>query len=138
KKEDFLELELFAKKRAENLYNAIQKSKKQPLERLVYGFGIPNVGEKAAFVLAQRFETLDALANASEEDLMRVPDIGPVVANSIRQFFKKSQVIETLKNLKKLGVNPRAEKIEAPTGSPLANKTVVFTGELETMSRHEA
>src|SRR2546422_483274 len=71
KADDFLKLELFAEKRAENLVKAIEKSKKQSLERLIYGLGIPNVGEKTAYMLAEHFGSIGALAKASEEELMR-------------------------------------------------------------------
>lgn len=137
KKEDLLKLDLFADKRAENLLSAIEKSKKQGLERLIYGLGIRHVGERAAYVLAERFGSLDALVNAGEDDLRRVPDVGPVVANTIRQFFKLPRVHETIQKLKRHGINPHFEK-KSVEGSPFTNKSVVFTGELKTMPRSEA
>jgi NAD-dependent DNA ligase len=73
-------LELFAEKRAENLIDAIQKSKKQTLDRFIFGLGIPNIGEKAAYVLAEAFGSIDAVMKASEDDIMRLHDTGPVAA----------------------------------------------------------
>jgi DNA ligase (NAD+) len=136
-KDDFLKLELFADKRAENLMEAIEKSKKQPLERLIYGLGIPNVGEKSAYVLAQHFGSLEKLAEANEEELTRVPDVGPVVADSIREFFKSARVRETLKKLKGHSINPKFKRPEG-SSSALEGKSFVFTGELKTMTRPEA
>ena len=136
-KDDFLKLELFAEKRAENLVSAIQKSKKQPLERLIYGLGIPDVGEKTAFTLAERFKDTETLENASEDELTRASDVGPVIASSIRQFFQLPRVRETLKKLRKFGVDP-TYKADPNASAALSGKTVVFTGELSKMTREEA
>lgn len=138
KKEDVLKLELFAEKRAENLIEAIQKSKKQTLDKFIFGLGIPNIGEKAAYVLAEAFGSIDAVVKASEEDIMRLHDTGPVAAASITAFFKRPGARETLAKLKKAGVDPTFEKPEIQENALFANKTVVFTGELKTMSRPEA
>lgn len=138
KKEDFLELELFADKRAENLVAAIERSKKQSLDRFIYGLGIPNIGEKAGHVLAEHFGSIDALSAASLDELTRVPDVGPVGAASIQDFFKKPAVKQTLRYLKKAGLDPKAETIHVPQDSVLAGKTVVFTGGFKTLSRSEA
>lgn len=138
KKDHLLQLELFADKRAENLLIAIEKSKKQSLERLIYGLGIPNVGEKTAITLAEKFGSLSHLAQADDEVLQRASEIGPVIASSIRQFFSLPRVQETLGKLKKLGLDP---KFIAPAGSrnsAFAGKTVVFTGEMKTLSRSDA
>ncbi len=137
-KEDALKLELFAEKRAENLIDAIQKSKKQTLDKFIYGLGIPNIGEKAAYVLAEAFGSIDAVATATEEQLLRLRDMGPVAASSIRAFFSRASVKETLAKLRKAGVNPVFEKPAIAENTIFANKTVVFTGELKTMSRPEA
>ncbi len=136
-KEDFLELELFADKRAENLVAAIKKSKQQPLERLIFGLGIPNVGEKSASVLAAHFKTIDKLESADENDLTKVPDVGPVVASSIKDFFKSHRVKSSVKNLQKHGINPKY--VEPEMGSAvLSGKSFVFTGELTSLTRTEA
>jgi DNA ligase (NAD+) len=136
KKDDLLKLELFKDKRAENLLKAIEKSKKQPLERFIYGLGIPNVGEKSATGLAERFHSIRALAEAPEEELTRVPDVGPVVASSIRQFFNLSHVRSTLKKLKNHNIDPKPETSQRPPkNSPFTGKTVVFTGALQKLTR---
>jgi len=137
-KDQFLGLELFADKRAENLINAIRKSKKQSLERLIYGLGTPNVGEKTALNLAEHFGSIEKLSNASEEELTRAPEVGPTIASSIRQFFDLARVRETLKKFKRLGINPTFDAGQRSTNALLAGKTVVFTGELKTLSRPEA
>jgi DNA ligase (NAD+) len=136
-KEDFLELDLFADKRAENLVEAINKSRQQPLEKLIYGFGIPNVGEKSAQVLAEKFLSLDKLSQASLEDLEGTSDVGPVVSSSIHEYFASSRVKDQLKKLKTHGVNPRYEPVVV-AGGGLSGKTIVFTGELMQMTRNEA
>ncbi len=138
RKEDLLKLELFADKRAENLINAIQKSKSNSLEKLIYGLGIPNVGEKTALTLAEKFKNISALSDADESELQRASEIGPVIASSIRQFFDQTRVKETIKNLQKLGVNPEFKMDDLSQNSPIKGKTIVFTGELQTLSRDEA
>jgi DNA ligase (NAD+) len=137
-KDDVLKLDLFADKRAENLIDAIQKSKKQSLDRFIFGLGIPNIGEKASYVLAEHFGSIDQLVKATEDELTRLRDMGPVAASSIRAFFARPGVLNTLEKLKKAGVNPIYEKAASSEGALFANKTIVFTGELKTMARSEA
>lgn len=137
KKDDLLKLELFADKRADNLIAAIQKSKSQSLDRLIFGLGIRNIGEKAATVLAETFGSIDAIMNASKDELTTVHDVGPVVAQSIVEFFQSPKVRETIQKLKKQGINPQQVK-EATIESEFSGKTVVFTGELTSMSRSDA
>ncbi len=136
-KEDFLGLELFADKRAENLVNAIETSRSQPLERLIYGLGIPHVGEKTAFVLAERFGTMGALMKADEAELQAVSEVGPVLANSIKTFLSTPRFEKTWKKLEKAGVNPKHVKVQIAS-SPFTGKSVVFTGELQKNTRDEA
>ncbi|MFN0118124.1 MAG: NAD-dependent DNA ligase LigA [Elusimicrobiota bacterium] len=138
KKEDLLELELFADKRAENLINAIEKSKKQSLEKLIFALGIPNVGEKTAYTLAEKFRNIDALSNASESQLLSVSEIGPTIASSIQVFFSLIKVKESLKKLKSKGINPVFHSSTLQVQSEFSGKTVVFTGEMKSMSRSEA
>lgn len=138
RKEELLKLDLFAEKRADNLLKAIAASKERPLHKLVYGLGIRQVGEKMAFVLADRFQRLDAIVSASEDDLLRVPDVGPVAAKSIREFFSLERVRETVAKLKARGVDPQAKRVEAKGASAFTGKTFVFTGELAAMSRADA
>ncbi len=138
KKEDFLKLELFKNKRAQNLVVAIAKSKNQTLDKLIYGLGIANIGEKAAYTLAMELGSVEALSKASYEDLQRINEIGPIVAGSIREFFDKPRVAETIRKLKKHGVDPKMERPAAAKEGVFAGKSVVFTGELKQMSRSEA
>lgn len=137
KKVDLLTLELFKEKKSENLLGAIEKSKLQPLSRLMYGLGIRHVGEKAAYVLAQRFKTLDNLMKASQRDFDDIYEVGSVMAESIVMFFKHASTQRLIKKLKVAGLNLE-EKVTAIKKSFLTGKSVVFTGELENFSRTQA
>ena len=108
-KEDLLKLELFKDKKANNLLEAIEKSKKQPLSRLIYGLGIRHVGEKAAYVLAQRFKTLDNLMKAKLEDFDAIYEVGPVMAESIVDFFQQELPMSLFYKLKDAGLNLKEE-----------------------------
>lgn len=136
KTEDLLKLELFAEKRAENLVAQIDASRSRPLTKLVYGLGIRHVGERTASQLAEVF-SLDELAKASAEELQRVPEIGPVVAASIAEFFSTSEVRKLLERLKKAGLDFKLVK-RAKADTELSGRSFVFTGELETMTREQA
>ncbi|MGA2090788.1 MAG: NAD-dependent DNA ligase LigA, partial [Endomicrobiales bacterium] len=136
-KEDFMSLELFGDKKAQNLRNALEKSKKHPLSRLLFGLGIRHVGEKAATVLAERYRSMDALMRASTEELQMINEIGPVMAQEIHDYFRQKSVIALIDALKSHGIAMvEPEKNSGPT--PLSGKTFVLTGELKTMSRPEA
>ncbi|MDD4894300.1 MAG: NAD-dependent DNA ligase LigA [Candidatus Omnitrophica bacterium] len=137
KKDDLLKLELFKDKKAQNLLGAIEKSKKQPLSRLLYGLGIRHVGEKAAYVLAQKFANLDSLIKAKKEELDAIYEVGSVMAESIVDFFTQQSTKELLKKLKEAGLNAE-EQIMPVKKSPLTGKTLVFTGELKSFSRSQA
>jgi DNA ligase (NAD+) len=136
-KDDFLKLELFADKRAENLLSAIEKSKRQPLSRLIFGFGIPNIGEKAAYVLAQEFLTLDKIVKIKAGEFEEIREIGGVMAASLESFFRQESTRKLIEKLKKAGVNIKEPKTASGTGS-LSGKKFVFTGELEGITRREA
>ena len=138
KKEDLLQLELFADKKADNLLQNIEKSKSKPFSKLLYGLGIRHVGEKMARVLAKRFKSIEALQNASLETLQGIPDVGPIVTGSIRQFFGQTSVHSLLQKLKKAGLTMEEPDEQAGHPTPLAGKTLVLTGELENFSRSEA
>jgi len=137
KKEDLLKLELFKDKKAENLLGAIERSKKQPLSRLIYALGIRHVGEKAAFVLAQKFKTIDNLIQAKKEDFDAIYEVGEVMAESIVNFFKQESTRRLIRKLKELGLNLKEETVVIKK-SHLSGKTIVFTGELKEYSRNEA
>ncbi|HVE12324.1 MAG TPA: NAD-dependent DNA ligase LigA, partial [Elusimicrobiota bacterium] len=137
--DDLLGLELFAEKKAQNLLAQLEKAKTRPLSRLLLALGIRQVGEKTARDLAGHFRTLDALERASEDELTMVPEIGPVVAKSVRAFFDSPAVAALLKRLKKAGLRTDEPAPAAPAGAlPLSGKTFVFTGELEAMPRADA
>lgn len=137
KSNDLLGLELFKEKKAGNLLQAIQKSKSQPLARLIFALGIRHVGEKAAFTLAQEFSDMDKLMNAEREDLDRIPEIGSVMAGSIADYFKLSQTKKLIQELKNAGQNMRQQTSRLKSNK-LTGKTIVFTGQLEGFSRAQA
>ncbi|MCX5715936.1 MAG: NAD-dependent DNA ligase LigA, partial [Candidatus Omnitrophica bacterium] len=137
-KEDLLKLELFADKKAENLLSAVKKSKGQPLSRLLYALGIRHVGEKAGYVIAGEFGTLDKIITASKEDFDAIHEIGAVMAESVEDFFRQEGTKKLVAKLKKAGVNMSEPKQKAGAKQPLAGKTFVFTGELTGFSRTEA
>ncbi len=136
KKEDFLKLELFAEKKAENLLASIEKSKKQSLSRFLFGLGIVNVGEKAAYTLAQRFQTLDNLMKAGKEDLEAIHEIGCVMADSVVSFFSGSSNRKFIEKFRKAGLNLKEAVLEI--NHKLDGKKFVFTGEMQSMTRRQA
>jgi DNA ligase (NAD+) len=136
-KEDLLTLELFADKKADNLLNAIEQSKHQPLSRLLFGFGIPNVGEKASYLIAQKFLTLQAVMNARKENFQDIPEIGAVIAKSVEDYFQESATQAMVKKLRNFGVNFTEPRVVIQNGK-LKGKRFVFTGELSFLSRQEA
>jgi DNA ligase (NAD+) len=115
---------------------AIAKSRTRPLHRFLNGLGIRHVGERIAEILAQRFDSIDALAEADEEDLLDVDEVGPEVAASLRAFFDRPEVEEILARLKKAGVEPKP--VAAPGEGPLSGEVVVFTGSLQQLTREAA
>jgi len=137
-RKDVLSLQLFADKRADNLLKAIEKSKTRPLSRALFGLGIRHVGEKAALVLARKFGTIDALAAASASQLQAIHEVGPVMAEAIAAYFRLPTAQTLIRKLKRAKVKLE-EAIVIPNGPQLlAGKTVVFTGELEALSRSQA
>ena len=129
-------LERMGKKSAENLMAAIEKSKSAGLGRLLFAFGIRQVGQKAGKVLAARFGTLDALMSATEEELTAVPDIGGITAKSLLDWFQNEQSRHLIQTLREAGVS--FDSMEAPVGDKLAGKTFVLTGTLANLDRKEA
>lgn len=133
---DVAKLERMGKKSAQNLVDAIEKSKKNDLSKLINAFGIRQVGQKAAQVLSRRFGSLDALAAAEEEELTAVPDIGAVTAQSLIAWFAAPQSQHLIKMLKTAGVNMESQA--EPVGDAFAELTFVLTGELTRFTRKEA
>ncbi len=129
-------LERMGQKSAQNLFSGIEVSKKRPLNRVIFGLGILNVGERAADLLAQKFRSLDRLAGVSEDELSSIREIGPVTAESIVKFFKETGAKTVLEKLAKAGV--RFDLVEEiKKAGPLAGKSVVVTGTLENYGRTE-
>jgi len=126
-------------KSAQNLIDAIEKSKETTLARFLYSLGIREVGEATAAGIAAHFGGLDRIITATEEDLETVPDVGPVVASRIRAFFDEEHNREVIARLTKAGVHwKETEPSGAPKDGPLAGKVFVLTGTLPSMTRDEA
>jgi len=133
-----LTLEGFADKSAMNLMSEIEKSKKTTLARFLYALGIPNVGEYTAKILADHFKTLERLQKATYGELTSIPGIGPETASSIVEFFKNEENQKIIEKLLKAGITFE-EEVKVPVKeSPFRGKTVVFTGELHSMTREQA
>ena len=131
-------LERMADKSAQNVLAALEKSKQTTLPRFLYGLGIRHAGEATARDLARHFGSLDAIMEASVDQLLEVPDVGPVVAQSIHTFFAQPHNREVVEQLRACGVNWPEGEPEVRAVLPLAGKTVVLTGTLPTLSRDEA
>ena len=127
-----------ADKSAHNIVRALEKSKQTTLPRFLYGLGIRHVGEATAKALAQHFGGLDAIMNASVEQMLQVSDVGPIVAQSLRTFFDQAHNREVVEQLRACGVIWQEGAPAVLTPKPLAGKTFVLTGTLPTMSRDEA
>ncbi|MEH7371138.1 MULTISPECIES: NAD-dependent DNA ligase LigA [Priestia] len=141
-KQQLIELERMGEKSADNLIAAIEASKKNSLERLLFGLGIRHVGAKAAKTLAQHFETIDKLTKATYDELVAINEIGAKMADAIVAYFTQEEVQELIHELKEYGVNltykgPKLVSVEN-VDSVFAGKTVVLTGKLEQLSRNEA
>jgi DNA ligase (NAD+) len=137
--DDLVKLERFGKKKAEKLLEAIEKSKTRDLASFLFALGIPNTGQTTTKVLADHYRSLDALMAASAEELMGLPDIGGIVAESIVGFFSDPLMRDSVERMRAAGVAPRVEeRVAVATDSPFSGKTVVLTGTLTRMTRDEA
>jgi DNA ligase (NAD+) len=132
------QLERMGKKSAQNLLDAIERSKQQPLARFLFGLGIREVGEATALALANHFGKLSALMDASEDALLEIPDIGPIVARRITAFFQQESNRELIENLLSSGVQPPEQEPLVRDKLPLQGQTWVVTGTLESMDRNQA
>lgn len=131
-------LEGFGEKSAENLKAAIEKSKQQPLWRLIHGLGIQHVGGRTAELLASRFGSMDALIAASVEEIEEIPGIGKIVAQSVYDFAQEERNQKLIERLAAAGLTVSEERDEADGARPLEGYTLVLTGKLDTMTRPEA
>ena len=136
--QDLTRLEGYGEKSISNLLNAIEESKKNSLERLLFGLGIPHVGAKTAKILATNYETMDKLIAATEEDLTSIPDIGGIIAKSIINYFEDSHNRAIIEELKELGLNMTYLRPKVEKNEDFTNKTFVLTGSLELFTRDEA
>ena len=131
-----LTLEKFKEKSATNLLQAIENSKQNNLDKLLFGFGIRNIGDKAAALLAEHFGSLEAIREATEEQISEIDGFGGVMAQSVTEFFAKDGTTDLIHRLADAGLNMQWKG--EPKGDKLAGKTLVVTGTLETLSRNEA
>ena len=133
------QLEGYGKKSIENLFNSIEKSKNNSLERLLFGLGIKQVGSKMAKTLSKQYKTIDNLINTSYDELINMNDIGPIIAQNIIDYFKEEKNIKIINELKELGINTKyidnAQEIEDEN---FLNKTFVLTGTLTDITRDKA
>ena len=136
-REDLIELEGFGSKSVDNLLLAIENSKSNSLERLIFALGIEQVGEKTAKMLAKKYETLDNLMNAKLEELIEINDVGEIIAKSIVEFFNNEENIRTIDLLKKIGINILYKGEKTEEKEDFLNKTFVVTGTLNNYSRDE-
>lgn len=139
KRDEILSREGWQEKSVDNLLDAIEKSKSNSVERLLFGLGIKEVGEKMAKTLSKIYLNLEKFLEVSEEDLMKIPDVGPVVAHSIYEYFHDEHNIEMINSLKEKGLNfDYLGKVTVDTNSPFYGKTCVLTGTLSKYGRKEA
>jgi DNA ligase (NAD+) len=132
--EKLVKLDRFAHKSAENLIEAITASRVKPLNQLIFGLGIRHVGERAAHILAERYGSLDAVSEASFDELTKIREIGPVAAQSVTEYFKMPSNRAMIKRLRKSGVRLKGALKTLKKG-PLTGKVFVLTGTLESISR---
>ena len=134
---DLTRLEGYGDKSINNLLEAIEQSKNNSLERLLFGLGIPHVGEKTARILSSKYKNIDNLINASYEELVNIPDIGNIIAKSIKDYFNNDQNISIIEELKELGINMTYLGEETISNSNFEGGTFVITGTLENYTRDE-
>ena len=129
-------LERMGEKSAQNLRNALEKSKSRDLSRLLYALGIPGIGQKASQLLARKFQTMDNVFEASTDEVASIEGYGSIMAQSVIDFFQLEQNRRLIERLRSLGLNMQCE--EAPADDKLAGKTFVLTGTLPTLTRSDA
>jgi len=135
--QQLLTLEGMADKSAANIINSINKSKDRPLSRVIFALGILHIGEEMAEILTRHFGSIDRLADASREELLSIPSVGPKLADSITAFFGQKENLNIIERLRRAGVRLE-EEIAKPERLPLAGQEFVITGRLEAFTRQEA
>ena len=138
RREELLEIEKMGETRVDNLLKAIEASRSQPLSKLLFALGIPGIGSESAEWLSRRFHNLTGVKNATEEDLLSINGIGPIVASTLIDYFSVEQNRQLIADLIELGVNPIDDTPEPSADHPANGVTFVVTGRMETMSRSEA
>ena len=138
KQEELIGLERMAAKSADNLLGAIEKSKSHSLDRLLFALGIRHVGRTAARTLDRHYQSLAKLAKAPAGELEEIPEIGPIMARSIEQFFRNERNLEIIQKLEQAGVRTESPAEKSAGDEPLAGQTFVFTGALKKFTRDEA
>ncbi|PKM82295.1 MAG: DNA ligase (NAD(+)) LigA [Firmicutes bacterium HGW-Firmicutes-13] len=137
--ENLAVLDRMGKKSAQNLLQAIERSKKNPLNKLLYGLGPRFLGEKGSKILADRFLSLDRILRSEIEDMVSIPEIGPKIATSVFEFFRHESNLKVIEKLRAAGVNFYMEPVEIkPEDKILEGKIIVLTGKLENLTRSEA
>lgn len=135
---DLVRLEGYGDKSINNMFEAIENSKQNSLERLIFGLGIPHVGEKTAKVLAAKYENMDNFMNTTEDELVKIPDIGEIIAKSIVNYFEDNHNKAIVEELKELGLNMTYLGQKVEENEEFAGKTFVLTGSLTLFTRDEA
>ncbi len=138
KKEQLMGLERMAEKSSQNVIDAIEESKDRELNRLIYALGIRHVGSNSARILTNHYSSIEKLKDASQAELVEIDEIGPVMAESIVNFFKSEHNLEVLEKLKEAGVKMEIEEKEVEVTQHLEGKSFVFTGALDSYTRKEA
>ena len=137
KENDLLEIEGFGEKAASNLIRSINESREKECQKVLFGIGIPNVGQETARILIDRYKSIDGLILANEQDLIEIPGIGPIIANGIRNYFEDNTNIQVLNELKQAGLRMESQRLERPEGLILQGKQFVITGRMDGLSRNE-
>jgi len=138
RKDELVRLERMGKKSVENMLNSIDRSRQNNIDRLIYGFGIRNIGLRAAQLLAENFESIDALAKAEVDDIVKINEFGEISANSVVNFFRQEQTKDTIEKLRNAGVNLVSSGKKQIKDNRFEGLTFVLTGTLPTYSRSEA
>lgn len=138
RKEDVAKLERMGEQSAENLLQAIDKSRKMPLERFLFALGIRHVGEHVARLIARHFKSLENIEKATEEELLTIHEVGPQVAASLCHYFRQDKNLELIRKLLAGGIQPSIEETRQEAGADFSGMTFVFTGALEKFTRKEA
>ncbi len=137
-KDDLLTLERMADKSASNVLAAIDASRSRPVPRVLIALGIPHVGGETADLLAQRYPDIDALANATEEELVEINAIGPIIAKSVAEFFQDEASLAIISKLREAGVNLKSDEVTISGPGPWVGMNFVVTGKLDNYSRDQA